>query len=116
MAIEFLPNHFAERGDAIAQLEARGLHSMEGDIKPESLSGPAHSHPYDVEIYMLGGVFELTDCDAGITHRLEAGSKTVVPADTLHAEFSPDGFRAVFGLSVDPGPMMAERARTQSAG
>jgi hypothetical protein len=110
MAIEFLSRHFTGREEAIARTEASGLHWIDGDIKPKDLSGPAHAHPYDVEIYLLSGIFELTDCDAGVTHRLEAGSKAIVRAGTSHAEFSPDGFTAVFGLSIDPRPLMAERA------
>lgn len=110
MPIEFLPRHFSGRDEAVARMEASGLHWIDGDIRPENLSGPAHAHPYDVEIYLLSGVFELTDCDADVTHRLVAGSKATVPADTLHAEFSPDGFTAVFGLSIDPRPLMADRA------
>jgi hypothetical protein len=115
MSIQFLPDHFSGRSDAIAQLDASGLHWIDGDIKPADLSGPPHAHPYDVAIYLLGGVFELTDCDAGITHRLEAGCKAVVPAGTLHAEFSPEGFTAVFGLTIDPAPLMAERSRSLPA-
>jgi hypothetical protein len=110
MPIEFLPRHFSGRDEAVARLEASGCHWIDGDIKPTDLSGPAHAHPYDVEIYVLSGVFDITDCDARVTHHLEAGCKASVPADTLHAEFSPEGFTAVFGLSIDPGPLMAERA------
>jgi hypothetical protein len=110
MPIEFLSHHFTGRDEAVTRMEASGLYWIDGDIKPEDLSGPAHAHPYDVEIYLLCGVFELTDCNTGVTHRLEAGSKAVVPADTQHAEFSPEGFTAVFGLSIDPRPLMAERA------
>jgi hypothetical protein len=105
MAIEFLPGQFTERSEAIAGLKARGLRCFESEIKPEGLTGDAHVHPYDVEIYMLGGVFELTDCDAGRTHRLEAGSRTIVPANTRHAEFSPAGFSAVFGVSGELGEL-----------
>src|SRR5690349_4771527 len=102
MPIEFLPCHFADREEAVARMETRGLHWIDGDIKPKDLTGSAHAHPYDVEIYLLSGVFDLTDCDAGVTHRLEAGCKAIVPANTVHAEFSPEGFTAVFGLSIDP--------------
>jgi hypothetical protein len=111
MAIEFLPGHFADRDDATASLKGRGLKCFESDITPASLTGEAHVHPYDVEIYMLGGVFELTDCDAARTHRLEAGSKTIVPANTRHAEFSPAGFSAVFGVSGDLGDQASGQLR-----
>jgi quercetin dioxygenase-like cupin family protein len=115
MAIEVFPGHFTDRSDALARIEASGLYVREADIEPADLSGPAHGHPYDVEIYVLGGLFELTDCDAGVTHRLEQGWKAIVPADTRHAEFSPDGFSAVFGLSIDPEPLLAERAARHPA-
>jgi hypothetical protein len=111
MTIEFLPGHFAARDDALASLKGRGLQCFDSDIGPQDLTGDAHAHPFDVEIYMLDGVFELTDCDAGRTHRLERGCKAVVPAGTRHAEFTPAGFHAVFGVSGDLGDRRSDRVR-----
>jgi len=110
MAIEFTPGHFTGRDDAIAEIAANGLFLAEAELGPEQLTGAAHVHPYDVEIYVLDGCFDLEEPDTGCKYRLDAGSRTVVPADTLHAESCAGPFHALFGVSEDPAPMMAARA------
>jgi quercetin dioxygenase-like cupin family protein len=110
MAIEFKPGHFTSRDEAVAEIAASGLFLAEADLEPGKLTGAAHVHPYRVEIYMLEGSFELDEPDTGRSYRLDPGSRTVVPADTLHAESSTARFHAVFGVSEDPAPIMAARA------
>lgn len=111
MTLEVKLNHFTQREQAIAEIEADGLRLVETDVPAERLIATAHSHPHRVDIYILDGIFELHDPDTGITHKLERGSKTIVRANALHAEHSPAGFRAAFGLSVDPAVAMAESAQ-----
>ena len=115
MAIEFMPGHFTSRDEAVAEIAASGLFLAEAEIEPDKLTGAAHVHPYRVEIYMLEGFFDLEEPDTGRSYRLEPGSRTVVPADTLHAESSSCRFHAFFGVSEDPAPIMAARARETSA-
>jgi quercetin dioxygenase-like cupin family protein len=110
MTIALTPNHFARREQAIEEIEAAGLFLTEAELSPNDLSATPHTHPYDVDIYLLEGVMELREPDTGRTHVLEAGSRAVVPAETLHAEYSPGPFRAAFGVSVDPKTIMAARA------
>jgi hypothetical protein len=110
MPIAFTPGHFTSRDEAVAEIAANGLFLAEADLEPEKLTGAAHVHPYRVEIYMIEGVFDLHEPDIGRSYRLEPGSRTVVPADTLHAETAPGRFHAVFGVSEDPAPIMAARA------
>jgi hypothetical protein len=62
---------------------------------------------------MLDGVLELDEPQTGLRHRLQAGSRALVPAGTLHAESCPGRFHAVFGVSVDPAPLMAARMQQQ---
>ena len=109
MAIEYTPGHFASRDEAIAEIAANGLFLAEAEIGPEQLTGAAHVHPYRVEIYVLDGCFDLEEPDTGRKYRLETGSRTVVPADTLHAESCAGRFHAIFGVSKYPAPMMAAR-------
>ena len=104
MSIALSPHHFSQRDEAIAEINSDGLRCLETEIAPDQLAREAHAHPYSVDIYMLEGELELYEPDTGRTHRLEVGTKAVVPAQTLHKEFTPAGFRAVVGLSHDPAP------------
>jgi hypothetical protein len=104
------PDHFTDRDAAIAQIRESGLHLAEAELSQDGLTGSAHIHPYDVDIYLLDGVLELEEPKLGRRHRLTAGTRALVPAGTLHAETCPGRFHAVFGVSVDPGPLMAARA------
>ena len=110
MAIHHTPGHFRNRDEAVAEIAANGLFLAEAEIGSEALTGAAHVHPYDVEIYVIEGSFDLEEPDTGRKYRLDPGSRTVVPADTLHAESCAHRFHAVFGVSEDPAPMMAARA------
>lgn len=105
MSIVVTPNHFARPEQAIAEIKSDGLFYVEADIAPDDLAKSPHLHAYSVDIYLLEGVLELHESESGRTHRLEAGSKAVVPADTLHQEHTAAGFRAAIGLSVDPGSL-----------
>jgi quercetin dioxygenase-like cupin family protein len=99
--IESTPGHFAERGQAVSEIEAAGLNLAEAELTQERLSLTPHVHEYDVSIYILEGMMELHEPDTGLTHLLESGSRTLVPAQTLHAESCPGPFKAVFGVSAD---------------
>lgn len=110
MPIEFQQSHFATRDEAIAEIAANGLFLAEAELEPGMLTGDAHVHPYRVEIYMIEGSFDLHEPDTGRSYRLASGSRTVVPANTLHAESCEAPCRAVFGVSEDPAPIMAARA------
>jgi quercetin dioxygenase-like cupin family protein len=101
MAIESTPNYFTERGQAVSEIEASGLHLAEAELTDERLSMTPHVHEYDVSIYILDGVMVLHEPDTGLIHRLEPGSRTLVPAQTLHAESCPGPFTAVFGVSAE---------------
>ena len=102
MPIEVNLRHFSCREEAMAAVAADGLRCLETEISPDRLAREPHEHPYSVDIYMLEGELELYEPDTGRTHRLEPGSKAVVPAHTLHKENTPAGFRAVIGLSHEP--------------
>lgn len=107
--ITFTPQQFTGRDEAIAQIRESGLYLAEAEFSQDELTGDVHVHPFQVDIYLLEGVLELDEPDAGLRHVLEAGSKAVVAAGTRHAETCPGRFHAVFGVSVDPAPIMAVR-------
>ena len=101
MTIQVTPNHFTRLEEAVSEIKSDGLRCLETEIAPDQLAREAHVHPYSVDIYMLEGSLELFEPDTGRTHRLEVGTKAVVPAQTLHKEHTPAGFRALVGLSHD---------------
>jgi quercetin dioxygenase-like cupin family protein len=112
MTITMQLNHFERREQALAEIENDGLHCAEADIAPNDLTPTAHTHPFDVHIYVTQGSMRLHEPDTGRIHVLEPGSMTVVPAGTAHSEQSEAGLHAVFGLSVDPGPLMTARTKS----
>ena len=105
MTIEVTPAHFSRLEQAVDEIAADGLLFIETRIEPDQLAPEPHVHAYRVDIYLLEGDLELHEPDTGRTHRLEAGSKAVVPAQTLHKERSSAGFRAAIGLSDDPATL-----------
>ena len=105
MPIEVTPRHFTGMEQAASEIEADGLFFLDARISPEKLTPTAHEHPYPVVMYILEGIFELHEPGTGLTHRLEAGTRCVVPAGTPHAEYSPAGFRAAVGLPADPATL-----------
>jgi quercetin dioxygenase-like cupin family protein len=105
MTIEVTLGHFTRREQAIAEIQSDGLFFVEADVSPDKLTPTPHVHAHRVDIYLLDGVLELHEPDTGRTHLLKAGSKAVVPAETLHSERSPAAFRAAFGVSVDPSEL-----------
>ncbi|MDG2004022.1 MAG: cupin domain-containing protein [Novosphingobium sp.] len=107
--------HFSGRDEAIAEIKQSGLHLAETELTPDELTGEAHDHPYGVEIYLLEGVLVLDDPATGKSHKLEAGSKAVVPADARHTETCSGPVRAVFGLTIDPAQLMAARTAEVSS-
>jgi hypothetical protein len=112
--ITVTPHHFTGRDEAISRVRESGLYLAEAELSQAELTGAEHVHPYDVDIYVLDGVLELYEARTGLRHRLEAGSRAQVPAETLHAESCPGRFHAVFGVSVDPAPLMAARLQQQA--
>ena len=105
MTIHVEPGHFTRREQAMSEIKSDGLFYVETKVAPSQLTGMPHVHAFSVHIYVLEGIMELHEPDTGLAHMLEAGSKALVPAQTLHWEGTPAGFRAAFGLSVDPATL-----------
>ena len=110
MPIEVTPRHFTGLEQATAEIGSDGLSFLDAQVSPDKLTPTAHEHPYPVLMYILEGIFELHEPGTGITHRLEAGTRCLVPAGTSHSEYSPEGFRAAIGLPADPATLNAAAA------
>ena len=83
---------------ALSALREQGLHAMALDVEP--VDNERHWHHFDAEFHILSGALALTDTSTGQVHHCEAGSRIRVPARSLHAETSHDGYRIVLGTSV----------------
>ena len=83
---------------ALSALRDQGLHVMALDVGP--VDNESHWHQFDAEFHILSGTLALTDTATGQVHHCEAGSRVKVPARTLHAETSHDGYRIALGTSV----------------
>ena len=83
---------------ALSALRDQGLHVMALDVEP--VDNDSHWHQFDAEFHILSGTLALTDTATGQVHHCETGSRVRVPARTLHAETSHDGYRIALGTSV----------------
>ena len=101
MAVQSADNHFTTREQAIAELEAAGLHWLEADLIATAPDTVPHAHDYDTHVYVQDGAIELHEPDTGLVHRVERGGRITIPAGVRHCGVH-GGYRGVLGLSVDP--------------
>ena len=83
---------------ALSALRDQGLHVMALDLEP--VDNDSHWHHFDAEFHILSGTLAFTDTATGQVHQCKAGSRIKVPARSLHAETSHDGYRIALGTSV----------------
>lgn len=87
--------------EARAAFARAGLdHVLELDVPP--VDNGAHWHHFSSEFYLTAGTLELTDIGTGERMSCGAGTRVIVPARVLHAEYSPDGYSIFLGTSVPP--------------
>ena len=94
--------HFSTEDEALAEIEARGLHAIGAFDVPAQENG-LHWHDFDSVIYVLDGTARVEFPD-GSAMQCGAGARVEAPAGTVHREASP-AYRAVFGISIDPAAM-----------
>jgi quercetin dioxygenase-like cupin family protein len=94
--------YFTSEGEARAEIEAAGLHVMVVDVAAEQ--NALHFHDFDTQFYILEGGLQLVAGDTGATYNVRPGDRVVASAGWVHRE-THDGFRAVFGFSVDPATL-----------
>ena len=98
MTITVTADGIRDEQAALSALRDVGLHVMALAIEP--VDNDSHWHHFDAEFHILSGTLALTDSSTGEVHHCEAGSRIKVPARTLHAETSHDGYRIALGTSV----------------
>lgn len=94
--------HFTSEAEARKEIEAAGLHVMVIDVPAEQ--NALHFHDFDTQFYILEGGLQLVAGDSGAVYDVWPGDRVVASAGWVHRE-SHDGFRAVFGFSVDPATL-----------
>ena len=98
MTIVVTTDGIRDEAAALSALRDQGLHTMALDVEP--VNNDSHWHHFDAEFHILSGTLALTDASTGEVHQCEAGSRIRVPARTLHAETSRDGYQIALGTSV----------------
>jgi quercetin dioxygenase-like cupin family protein len=102
MSFVIAAGHFSSEPEAIAEIEARGWHAL-------TLTAPAevsewHWHDFDAVIYVLEGDARVEFEDGSHAIQCGVGARIDAPRETVHREIT-DGYRAVFGFSVDPAQL-----------
>lgn len=99
MKAKITRNHFSTEAEALAEIEAAGYFPATIDIP--ATTNENHWHDFDTMLYILDGSLTVTEAASGETYKIGVGDKAEASAGSIHRE-NHDGFRAVFGFSVDP--------------
>lgn len=91
--------HFTTESEARAEVAAAGFHAMLIDV-PAEHNAP-HFHEFHTRFFVLEGGLTLTDDATGHRHEVRPGDRVVASAGWVHQE-AHDGFKALFGFSMDP--------------
>lgn len=102
MQFTVVTQRVASEAEAVAEIESRGWHALTLDAPAEN--GEWHWHDFDSIVYVLEGSARI-EFDDG-TQAIACGPGVWIEArrDVVHREIT-DGYRAVFGLSVDPAQL-----------
>jgi hypothetical protein len=99
MQASVMKDHFSTEAEAIAAINAAGFYPAILDIP--AVTNKTHWHDFDSMLFVLDGRLTLSDDVSGQVYVLEPSDRVDAPAGYLHHECH-NGFRAVFGFSVDP--------------
>jgi hypothetical protein len=90
---------FQSEGDAVREIEARGWHALTFPAPGEVSEW--HWHDFEALIFMLEGSMRIEFEDGSPAFDCVPGCRIETADRVVHREVT-DGYRAVFGLSVDP--------------
>lgn len=94
--------HFTTEAEARDEIAAIGFHAMVIDVPAEH--NALHFHDFDTQFYILEGGLQLVDGETGTAYDVCPGDRVVANLGWVHRE-SHDGFKAVFGFSVNPATL-----------
>lgn len=100
MAIRTEQNSPLDGAALEADMQSRQLYTMQLDVPP--VNNAAHWHSFDAEFLVVAGHLSLTDAGSQRVHECPPGTRVWVPAESLHAEQSDQGYAIVLGTSVPP--------------
>jgi hypothetical protein len=87
---------------AVEKILALGLHPVVAEVPPAK--NEFHWHDFDSVFYILERGLNVTDMETGQTTAIVEGDWVNAPSAYAHRE-EHDGFKAVFGFSVDPATL-----------
>jgi DNA-binding transcriptional MerR regulator len=99
MGITKTHDAFAVEDEAMAAIRRAGFYPLLLEVPAESNEN--HWHDFDAMIFVLEGVNVVTVAATGETLACGPGSRADFPRGVVHRE-SHQGYRALFGFSVDP--------------
>jgi len=92
------PDAFDDEAAAVQEIEARGWHALPFTAEG---SGEWHWHDFEALIFMLDGTLRIEFEDGRSALECPPGARVETADRVVHREVT-GGYRAVFGISVDP--------------
>lgn len=102
MPFTIQPNAFETEADAVREIEARGWHALTFPARAEVSEW--HWHDFEALIFVLEGALRIEFEDGREPLECAPGARIETADNVVHREVT-DGYRAVFGLSVDPAKL-----------
>jgi mannose-6-phosphate isomerase-like protein (cupin superfamily) len=102
MGLSVTEGCFVTEAEAIAALKRLDYYPATFDVP--ATENDFHWHAFDSVFYILEGGLDITVRDTGETLSLKAGDRVEITGPVVHRE-RHDGYKAVFGISVDPSTL-----------
>jgi quercetin dioxygenase-like cupin family protein len=102
MIFAVTPDAFTDEAQAVREVEARGWHAITFPAPGEVSEW--HWHDFEAQIFILDGALRIEFDDGREPLACGPGARLDTEARVVHREIT-DGYRAVFGLSIDPATL-----------
>jgi hypothetical protein len=99
MEFSLTPGAFQTEAEAVREIEARGWHALTFSVPAEVSDW--HWHEFEAVIFKLEGSIRIEFEDDRPTFECVPGCRIEAADRVVHRE-ATDGYRAVFGVSVNP--------------
>lgn len=99
MTFAVQPDAFTDEAEAVREIEARGWHALTFPAPGEISEW--HWHDFEALIFMLEGTLRIEFDDGRDPLECAPGCRVETEERVVHREVT-DGYKAVFGISVDP--------------
>ena len=102
MAFRCEADRFETEAQAIAGIEAAGMHALAFDFPAKQ--GDWHWHDFDSEVWVVSGTLGVVFEGSDDIVSFPAGTRIIAPARVIHREIHDD-YRAVIGFAIDPATL-----------